>query len=86
MSTLAAPILVVQDNDNDRALTVIAFAGCKIANPIEIARDGQEALEYLTDLARPLPAVVLLWRGSRASTYSSAYASRNAPGCYQSSS
>lgn len=59
MST-TAPILLVEDNPDDRELTTLALRESRIANPIDIARDGQEALDYLTDAGRPLPAVVLL--------------------------
>lgn len=53
-------LLLVEDDADDRELTVMALRESAIANPIEIARDGQEALAYLADAARPLPAVVLL--------------------------
>lgn len=59
MSTSAA-LLLVEDDADDRELTVMALRDSQIANPVEIARDGQEALEYLADPERPLPAVVLL--------------------------
>lgn len=54
------PILLVEDNSDDRALTIMAFKDSKIANRIDIARNGQEALDYFTDTSRPLPALVLL--------------------------
>ena len=40
-------ILLVEDNPNDVELAVHAFQKHKLANNIEIARDGQEALDYL---------------------------------------
>jgi two-component system response regulator len=61
------PILLVEDNDDDAELTVMAFRAAHIANSVERARDGVEALDYL--FARGLhsgrstavqPAVVLL--------------------------
>jgi two-component system response regulator len=55
-----APILLVEDNPDDRELTIMSLRESNIANPIDVARDGQEALSYFADLARPLPAVVLL--------------------------
>jgi two-component system, response regulator len=54
------PILLVEDNADDRDLTLMAFKDSNIANRIDIARDGQEALDYLADTSRPLPALVLL--------------------------
>jgi two-component system, response regulator len=53
-------ILLVEDNPDDRDLTIMALKGGKIANEIDIARDGQEALEYFADQSRPLPVLVLL--------------------------
>jgi len=58
--TATAPILLVEDNPDDRDLTIMALRESKVANAIELARDGEEALQYLTDPARPLPALVLL--------------------------
>jgi two-component system response regulator len=52
-------ILLVEDNPDDEALTLRAFAKHKIANDILIARDGVEALALLHGGA-PLPQVVLL--------------------------
>lgn len=54
-------ILLVEDNPDDEALTVRAFARSNIANRLDVARDGAEALEYLIGpQARPLPTLVLL--------------------------
>ena len=55
-----ASLLLVEDNADDRELTMMALIESQIANPIEVARDGQEALDYLADDSHPLPAVVLL--------------------------
>ncbi|WP_321801437.1 response regulator [Caballeronia sp. J97] len=41
------PILLVEDNDNDIELTLIALEKAKVANPVDVVRDGVEALEYL---------------------------------------
>ena len=38
----------------------MALKGSNIANEIDIARDGEEALQYFEDQSRPLPALVLL--------------------------
>lgn len=59
-------ILLVEDNPDDEALTLRALKKNHILNPVAVARDGVEALDYL--LARgphqaqppPLPQVVLL--------------------------
>jgi CheY-like chemotaxis protein len=65
MTTLR-PILLVEDNPKDLELTLAALQRCSLANPVEVARDGAEALEYLYGrgkwLDRPSgdPAVVLL--------------------------
>jgi two-component system, response regulator len=54
-------ILLVEDNPNDVELTLRAFEQHQLANSIHVARDGQEALDYLSaegDHAQP--KVVLL--------------------------
>jgi two-component system, response regulator len=53
-------VLLVEDNPDDRDLTIMALKGSNIANEIDIARDGEEALQYFEDQSRPLPALVLL--------------------------
>ena len=53
-------ILLVEDNADDRDLTIMALKGSKMANEIDIARDGEEALRYFEDRSRPLPVLVLL--------------------------
>lgn len=59
-----APILLVEDNDDDAELTVMAFRDAKVANPIVRVRDGVEALAKLlgpNESGPPsLPVVVLL--------------------------
>lgn len=61
------PILLVEDNPDDEALTLRAFSKNKISNPVVVARDGVEALDYLfstgtfsTRDPAAMPAVILL--------------------------
>jgi CheY-like chemotaxis protein len=59
-------ILLVEDNERDVELTLAALEEYNLANEVVVARDGEEALDYLyqrgkyTDRAGGLPAVVLL--------------------------
>lgn len=61
-----AHILLVEDNPYDEEMTLEAFAECHLANQVVVARDGQQALDYLQctgDYAgRPQgnPALILL--------------------------
>jgi two-component system, chemotaxis family, response regulator Rcp1 len=42
-----AELMLVEDNYGDVLLTQEAFTACKIANHLQIARDGEEALKML---------------------------------------
>jgi len=42
-----APILLVEDNEADVELALRAFKRRRISNPIAVARDGEEALDYI---------------------------------------
>jgi two-component system response regulator len=60
-------ILLVEDNANDEYLTLRALKKYNVANDIVVARDGEEALDYLFGAGahagrdtRELPLVVLL--------------------------
>jgi CheY-like chemotaxis protein len=60
-------ILLVEDDEQDEELTICALRRSNILNPVVVARDGQEALDYLFGLGRYhgrkeglMPAVVLL--------------------------
>lgn len=44
----AKSILLVEDNPDDEELTLRAFRKQKISNRIDVVRDGQEALDYLS--------------------------------------
>lgn len=60
-------VLLVEDNPDDEMLTLLAFEESRLANPIQVVRDGVEAMEFLEgsgehagrDASR-LPQVVLL--------------------------
>lgn len=60
------PILLVEDNPNDLELSLTALHKTGLANEVIIARDGEEAFDYLfykgehTNRIRGNPAVVLL--------------------------
>jgi two-component system response regulator len=47
MTTRAIDILLVEDNDNDVELTLHALRKENLANSIHVARDGEEALQFL---------------------------------------
>src|SRR5205814_10015428 len=53
-------ILLVEDNADDEALTVRALHRTGLASNLDVARDGEQALNYLLDRSRPLPQLVLL--------------------------
>ena len=56
------PILLVEDNPLDIDLTIRAFKSSNLINPIEVARDGDEALKYIKkwDSGATIPVVILL--------------------------
>lgn len=53
------PIFLVEDNPDDERLTLRALRRGRIANPVQVARDGEEALRILGALD-PQPCVVML--------------------------
>jgi len=59
---MISPILLVEDNPMDADLTLRAFAKRKFANPVHLARDGEEALAWLPrwEAGEPTPLVILL--------------------------
>jgi CheY-like chemotaxis protein len=56
------PVLLVEDNPVDVDLTKRAFARRKFANPIEVARDGEEALSWIPrwEAGEPIPLLIML--------------------------
>ena len=66
-SSTSVEILLVEDNPRDVELTMRAFEKARLTNPIHVAEDGIEALDFLFAAGRhagrkhaPLPEVILL--------------------------
>lgn len=60
-------ILLVEDNEDDEELALLAFERSRIANAMVVVRDGQEALDYFFGTetnggkdAKAMPQLVLL--------------------------
>ena len=60
-------ILLVEDNVDDIMITQKALLEAKLANPLDVVRDGQEAIEYLSHQGQyqdsavsPRPGLILL--------------------------
>ena len=55
-------ILVVEDNEDDVDLTLLALNKSHLSNDLVIARDGQEAMDFLdaSERAGTLPVLILL--------------------------
>lgn len=67
MSEENKTILLVEDNPDDVALTLRAFKRSHLMNPIAVARDGVEALDFLFArgahagrIGEPFPTLVIL--------------------------
>ncbi len=67
MNASAFPILLVEDSPDDALLIQRAFRKANLANPVQLVRDGEEAVAYLSgappydDRTRfPLPVFMLL--------------------------
>lgn len=65
--TDSSTVLLVEDNPDDVLLTQLAFERGRLANPLQVVRDGEEALDYLSGNGKfadrhiyPLPILVLL--------------------------
>lgn len=61
-ASFTRPVLLVEDNPIDVDLTKRAFARRKLANPIEVARDGEEAVAWIArwQAGAPTPLLALL--------------------------
>src|SRR5258706_16235115 len=62
-----ATVLLAEDDPDDVLLTEIAFEKARLVNPLQIVRDGEQAIEYLAgegeyaDRERfPMPILLLL--------------------------
>jgi|SRR6266850_5821350 len=62
-----ATVLLAEDDSDDVLLTQIAFEKARLANPLQIVRDGEEAISYLDGkgkysnrLLYPFPILLLL--------------------------
>jgi len=67
MDQFSKSILLVEDNEDDAKLTLRAFKRNSMLNPVDIARDGVEALDflfarnvYMERAGKPLPTLILL--------------------------
>lgn len=64
MTVQPIEILLVEDNEGDVFLTTEALKAAKIVNNLSVARDGEEAMEFLQGAGRftsaPRPDLVLL--------------------------
>jgi two-component system, response regulator len=64
MSDQPPTVLLIEDNRDDEELTIRGFKRSSLANPVDVARDGQEALDYLfgteSQPAHSPPVLVLL--------------------------
>lgn len=61
------PVLLVEDDPDDVEITKRAFTRGRIANPLYVVRDGEEALEFMRHTGRypspggaPRPGLILL--------------------------
>ena len=62
-----ATVLLAEDDPDDILLTHIAFEKARLANPLQVVRDGEEAIAYLKGEGRfadriryPFPILLLL--------------------------
>ncbi|AXG99403.1 response regulator [Deinococcus wulumuqiensis] len=64
LGTQTVEILLVEDSEPDILLTEEAFAEARVANRLHVARDGEEALQFLRRQGKhaqaPRPDVILM--------------------------
>lgn len=62
MDNSLSPILLVEDRATDLDLTKRAFARSHLLNPIEVARDGEQAIAFIDrwKAGDPVPVFILL--------------------------
>jgi len=64
IDALAVDILLVEDNPGDVRLTKEALKDAKVLNEVYVAKDGVEAMEFLTKKGKfkeaPIPDMILL--------------------------
>ena len=67
MTTDRATVLLAEDDPDDVLLTQIAFERARLANPLQVVRDGEEAIAYLKGTGKfanraefPMPSLLLL--------------------------
>lgn len=64
MNADAATVLLVEDNPDDEELTLRALEHTNLKNPVHVAHDGQEAIDYLFGTAEQatstIPALIVL--------------------------
>ncbi|GAC1461088.1 MAG: response regulator [Chamaesiphon sp.] len=59
-------ILLVDDSEDDVDLTLLAFKQAKLKNQISVARNGEDAIAYLSTPSNPIPNLILLdWKMPR---------------------
>lgn len=67
MNESIGTVLLVEDNEDDAALTMRAFTRHKLANPVDVVSDGAAALDFLFSRGtfafrsgKPLPYLIVL--------------------------
>jgi CheY-like chemotaxis protein len=62
-----APLLLVEDNEDDVFIFQRAFRRAGLSHPLQVASDGQDAIDYLSGVGRygdrrahPLPSMIFL--------------------------